>query len=177
MAADANYAVLEWGPGGGANLSAIREIASVIYAVDISAKNLKESGRILTEAGFDAFRPVLLRDDMAAAVRQIETPIEVFLSTAVFQHFPTKEYGIQVLKEVFSVMTSGGCGLIQIRYDNGNPKYAPKPVEEYAQRHITATSYAIDEFWVLLQETGFEPFAIHGVDPRVNYATFTFTKP
>ncbi len=168
--------LLEWGPGGGSNLLASSSIASDLYAVDISQKNLDESGRILKGANFDRYHPILLEGSISDAVGAIDHPIDVFLSTAVFQHFPSKQYGLDVLQAVSSKMPSGACGIVQIRYDNGNPKFAPKSVAEYSRGHITATSYAIDEFWDALVGAKFVPLEVRDINSRINYATFLFKK-
>jgi hypothetical protein len=62
---------------------------------------------------------------------------------------------------------------VQIRYDDGTPKYVQKQ-DDYRSRHVTFTSYPLDEFWELLVAAGLRPLAITAVNSAVNYATFTF---
>lgn len=168
-----NQVALEWGPGGGANAFGLREVCSRYYGVDISEKNLAEAGRMMTAEGRpNYFKPVLLSGDPQTIISDVE-PINIFLSTAVFQHFPSREYGIEVLKALRSMCSPNAGGFIQIRFDNGNPKYRGiASIEEYERGHITANSYAIDVFWDALDAAGFQPLAINGLRTKNNYATF-----
>lgn len=167
-----NPVVLEWGPGGGSNLFALKDIAKTIYAIDVSSKNLDESKRVLAEAGFFDFRPILLKDSIEGALAEVNEPIDIFISTAVFQHFPSKGYGLQVLRATGARLSPSGIGRLQIRFDNGNARYAPKPLHEYKKSHITATSYRVDEFWDALRAAKLDPLAIKNVNSSKNYATF-----
>ena len=128
-------ALLEWGPGGGANLSACAGCFRRLYGVDISGKNLDECARVLAEHDpAPDFRPVLIGDDPTVVSDAINEPIDVFVSTAVFQHFPSREYGVEVLRVVAGLLAPGGLGCVQIRYDNGREKYQQKH-EDYFARH------------------------------------------
>jgi hypothetical protein len=168
--------VLEWGPGGGSNLFALRKLASKLYATDVSKRNLQESGRVLKEGRFTAFQPILLQGSLDEDLDIITDPIDIFISSAVFQHFPSKQYGLDVLAAVGKRLAPNGIGRIQLRFDNGNPRYRPKTTEQYKRSHITATSYALDEFWDALKTAGCQPLAITSINPRNNYATFLFAK-
>ena len=166
--------MLEWGPGGGANVFAFRQITRSYYGIDISEKNLAEAQRMI-RAEADAttvFEPVLLHDDPNEALAQA-SGVQVFLSTACFQHFPSKEYGAQVLKVIRQACARSAIGMIQIRYDNGNPRFMPiQALEQYESRHITANSYALDEFNDLCVEAGFKVHFIADVASKNNYASF-----
>jgi hypothetical protein len=94
----------------------------------------------------------------------------------VFQHFPSKDYGLDVLAVACEIMKPGGLGYIQIRYDDGNPKYAPKNVADYGRQHLFATSYALSEFWSALDDAGLQPLKIANLNTAVNYAAFYFKK-
>ncbi len=169
--------VLEWGPGGGSNLLACASISRRLYGADISSKNLAECARVLAELDpAPEFRPILVGDDPAAVAQAIDEPIEVFVSTAVFQHFPTREYGGEVLRTVAGVVAPGALGCVQIRYDDGTPKYLPKQGDYFA-KHVTFTSYQLDEFWDLLKSVGLAPLEISSLNSKVNYATYLFTAP
>ncbi len=98
------------------------------------------------------------------------------MSTAVFQHFPTREYGGEVLRVVADLLAPGALGFVQIRYDDGTPKYLQKH-EDYFARHVTFTSYELDGFWDLLASVGLQPLDISAVNSNVNYATFSFLAP
>lgn len=170
-------ALLEWGPGGGANLSACAGQYQRLYGADISSKNLAECARVLAEHDpTPDFRPILVEDDPTAVARAVDEPIEVFVSTAVFQHFPSREYGCEVLRIVAGLLAPGGLGCVQIRYDNGREKYQQKH-EDYFARHVTFTSYPLDTFWNLIESVGLRPLDISSVTSKVNYATFSFVAP
>jgi hypothetical protein len=166
--------LLEWGPGGGANLYALAPRVGTMYGVDISAKNLEETGRVLAEIPGSQYVPILLDGDPSTVVGAIDRPVDLFFSTAVFQHFPSQEYGAQVLEAVRQVMAPGGLGYIQIRFDDGKERYRPKSLLEYRKRHLTATSYSLSGFWDLLADSGFRPLQIGHVNTKVNYAKFYF---
>ncbi|MDW9551607.1 MULTISPECIES: methyltransferase domain-containing protein [Sinorhizobium] len=169
--------VLEWGPGGGANAYGLQGISRRYYGVDISEKNLAECQRLMREEGRpDYVVPVLLDGSPLEIIDRVADPVNIFLSTAVFQHFPSKEYGFEVLKALRAVCTKGAAGFIQIRFDNGNTKYRGiDNIDEYATRHITATSYQLDQFWVGIQGAGFRPLSINALGLTNNYATFFMT--
>ena len=78
---------------------------------------------------------------------------------AVFQHFPSREYGGEVLRVVAGLLAPGGLGCVQIRYDNGREKYQQKH-EDYFARHLTFTSYPLDTFWSLIEGVGLRPLDI-----------------
>ena len=107
----------------------------------------------------------------------IDEPIDLFVSTAVFQHFPTREYGADVLRAVADVLAPGALGCVQIRYDDGTPKYLQKQDSYYFARHVTFTSYPLDGFWDLIKSVGLQPLDISGLNSEVNYATFSFVAP
>lgn len=168
---------LEWGPGGGSNLVALLPYCINYTGVDIAEANLDEANRQALEAGFDGFQPIHLVSSPHVEVRRLRHEVDLFVSTAVFQHFPSTEYGREVLSAVSRVMAPGGLGIVQIRFDNGNQKFASKDLSEYREHYLTATSFPIDEFWDLLSETGFVPEACRNIRTDVNYVTYLFQKP
>jgi hypothetical protein len=171
--------VLEWGPGGGANLHGLRNLAATYVGVDISQKNLDEAARMISAVP-DAevrFVPKLLTVEPSKLSAELPA-CQLFLSTACFQHFPSKDYGVEVLRTVFRACQPRAFGIIQIRYDNGNEKYrAIRGLHEYRERHLTATSYGLDEFWAIAKEVGFEPLFVRDFNTRTNYATFYLSVP
>lgn len=168
---------LEWGPGGGTNVFAMRNLCRTYYGVDIAPSNLTECQRMITAEGYgNIFKPILLESSPSDILESVKEPIDIFISTAVFQHFPSKEYGGDVLRAVKKISKPGTIGIVQIRYDNGNEKFSPiKSLSEYKEKHITANSYQIDEFWKLLRDTGFSPLMVRDIIGKVNYATFFFS--
>lgn len=171
-----SYKFLEWGPGGGSNLFALSRFAEIYYGVDISPSNLEEAQRMINEEGFASlFHPILVSDSPSDVINQINDKVDIFLSTAVFQHFPSKLYGAEVLRVANHCLKPGGLGVIQIRFDNGNPKFKPiENLNSYKERHITANSYGIDEFWDLLKTSSFTPISVVKILTFNNYATYFF---
>ncbi|MGP1351975.1 MAG: class I SAM-dependent methyltransferase [Parasphingopyxis sp.] len=168
---------LEWGPGGGANLFALSRLASRYYGIDISNKNLAECQRIADGRNFTGFSPILLAGSPATVIDAIDRPVNAFLSTAVFQHFPSKSYGEEALRTIAKASRSGAIGFIQIRFDNGNEKYRGiRDISEYEEKHIRANSYAIDEFWGLCSKCEFEVLYVSDVSSVANYATFNLMR-
>jgi len=163
--------MVEWGPGGGANLVSFAPQMNTLYGVDISEANLTECLRHLTVLGFTEFRPILIEAGNPEHVLQAGPhDIDFFLSTAVYQHFPSKDYGVRVTRIAFELLRPGGLGLIQIRYDDDTPRFRGK-VRNYQRNAVTFTSYRIPEFWRVLLEVGFSPIAMT-LQPNVNYAYF-----
>ena len=171
-----NHCMLEWGQGGGANAVHFSSDVNTYYGVDIAQANLDECARQFQVRGLKNFCPILIDADQPEdVVQQIEDPIDVFLSTAVFQHFPSKEYGQRVIKVVSRILRERAIGLIQIRYDNGDERFVSKN-RNYRKNAITFTSYQVDEFWELLAESGLDPLNVV-LSPKHNYATYLFEKP
>jgi hypothetical protein len=168
---------LEWGPGGGTNLYACADRFRDLYAVDIAEKNLAESARVLAEKPSAHFTAIHLKGSLAEISIALPDDIDLFISTAVFQHFPSKAYGAEVLELVSKKMAPNSLGIIHIRFDNGNPLYAPKSLETYAQDHITATSYGIEEFWEMLMKVNLNPLFVNRIVRSANAAGFAFAKP
>lgn len=168
--------MLEWGPGGGSNLHAFARTSSKLFGVDIARNNLDEAGRVLAELDRPpVFVPLVVGSDPTVIADVVADPIDVFVSTAVFQHFPSREYGAEVLRTVVRMLSPQALGLIQIRYDNGAARYAQKQAD-YKRQHITFTSYPLETFWDLLVEVGLHPLAITDLRSANNYATFTFSR-
>lgn len=164
--------ILEWGPGGGANLFAFRNKCKNYFGVDISEKNLTESQRMIKEEGQDIFRPVFIRDPNEA-LEQIDEKVDYFLSSATFQHFPSQEYGIQVLETIANLCKKDALGFIQIRYRSSEKRYRGiKKISQYKEHHITANSYEIDQFNDLCNAAGFRVISIRDISSATHYITF-----
>jgi cyclopropane fatty-acyl-phospholipid synthase-like methyltransferase len=167
--------MLEWGPGGGPNAVAFAPEVDTFYGVDISAANLAECGRQLESAGFTSFSPVEIDAARPTDVLDaVPTQVDFVLSTAVFQHFPGKAYGVEVLNVMHRLLDSPGVALIQIRYDDGSEDLRPKD-RDYAKNAVTFTSYRIDEFWQIARDAGFEPLSVV-LAPATCYASYLLRK-
>jgi len=169
--------MVEWGPGGGANAVVFCAEVSEIYGVDISAENLVECRRQLDKSGVDPslFRPVIINaskpDD---CLKYITKPVDFFLSTAVYQHFPSKDYGVHVIKIAHSCLGTDGLALIQTRFDDGSEVLRSKN-RDYEKNAITFTSYKVEEFWRITEDVGFKPLSIILV-PAACYAYYLLRK-
>lgn len=166
--------MLEWGPGGGANATRFADHCQQFYGVDISEANLKECGRQLGEREVD-YQSLLIDVANPESVGDaVTTPLDFFLCTAVYQHFPSRSYGQRVTKTAHSMLKEGALALIQIRYDNGKKKIGPK-VGGYAKNAIHYTTYRQKEFSSLVQRAGFEILDIL-IDPEPSYAFYLLQK-
>lgn len=168
-------AALEWGPGGGSNVLALAPYVRDYYGVDVSGPTLAEASRQAEAAGITSFRPVHLDGEPEDIVQRIDRPVELVVSTAVFQHFPSAAYGRRVLRTMHAVTRPGSLGLVQIRYDDGKPRFRPKS-GDYREHFITYTSYRLDAFASDLMDAGFRVLDIHVTNPGINYAFYVFDR-
>ena len=163
--------MLEWGPGGGANAVHFGPHVERYYGVDISPANLDECGRQLQACGLDHFRSIPIHVDQPESVlAQLAEPVDFFLCTAVFQHFPSKGYGQRVTRIAADALCDGGMALIQIRYDDGSDALRSKD-SDYFTNFITFTSYAVEEYWQVAVQAGFTPLAVV-LRPETRYAYY-----
>jgi hypothetical protein len=167
--------MVEWGPGGGANAVRFSIEVARIYGVDVSDANLRECERQLRKRGFSGFEPCLIpAEQPEKALEYISSPVDLFLSTAVYQHFPSKGYGVRVTEIASHLLVQDGLCIIQVRYDDKKNVFRTK-VRNYFRNAISFTSYSIAEFWGVLCEAGLEPLCV-SLEPRVNYAYFLAVK-
>lgn len=166
---------MEWGSGGGANLVDLVPYAANLYAVDVSTKNLEESCRQVRAVGGNCL-PVQVAERPADVAAAVLAPLDVFFSSAVFHLLPSKPYAAGVVRTAFSTMKPGALGYIQIRYDDGNPKYAPRGASRYRTDHVYAMSWGLAEFWGELMNAGFSPIKIANLNTTANFAAFYFRK-
>lgn len=167
--------IVEWGSGGGANAVKFVEMVDTFYGVDISDSNLKECDRQLEKIGFTNFRKIHIDIDFPEkSLEFLEKPVDLFLSTAVYQHFPSQEYGRQITKIAWKMLSDEGLALIQIRYDDGSRIYKTKK-GDYKKNWRVFTSFQVHTFWQICQEIGFKPIFVR-LEPDVNYAFFFLKK-
>lgn len=167
--------VLEWGSGGGAIAVEMGKGTSAYYGVDVSAENLAECARRCGAEGVGSFSPILIGDTPEKALEGIEGTIDLFVSIAVFQHFPGKDYGRRVLDVVAKLLKPGGMGIVQFRYDDGTERFLPK-TGNYREHFVYFTSYQLVEFWEALKAAGLRPLYLGNFDPKTNYASVYFVK-
>jgi len=163
--------MVEWGPGGGANAVAFAPELASFTGVDISRPNLQQCQQQLASEGFDNFHGIAIDPTAPETVLgECQQPCDLFLCTAVYQHFPSKQYGERVTNLAARLLNRDGVALIQIRYDDGKRKFRAK-TRDYKANATFFTSYAIDEFWTVAESAGFEPLAVR-LNPQANYAYY-----
>ncbi len=164
----------EWGPGGGVNAAVFSREIKNFYGVDISQANLEECGRQLEKRKYAGWHPVPIDVSRPEQVLQKVPRLDFFLCTAVFQHFPSKDYGLRVAKVALDLLANDGFAIIQTRYDDGSERLKSKS-RDYMKNALTFTSYRVDEFWNTMTAIGFEPLAVV-LDPAVAYAFYFLRK-
>lgn len=175
--------VLEWGCGGGAN--AIHFVGEVkrYCGVEIARASLDECGRVLGEAGFQGFQPVLISADTPeSALQRAPGPFDLFLCTYVFELIPGRAYGERIARTAFDLLKPGGLALVQIRYDDGSIRSNQKTAD-YFGNACRFTSYRVEDFWVRMQAIGFQPLYVELFPKQIPglsgdlYAYFAMVKP
>ncbi len=151
-----SWTALDWGCGGGANMSALCRRFRRVIGVEISRPTLEECTRQLGRFGLSNFATVLTDASRPGqALEEIGGDcVDLFFSVAVFQHFPSKAYTREVLEVAAGLLRRGGYGLVQVRYFDGSEKLRQKE-SDYAKNVIYMTSFTTGEFSALLAETGF----------------------
>jgi len=159
-----DHVFFEWGPGGGANLAALMPYARSYYGVDVSQDSLDECALIA---------PVLFKPVFSDGPPPQIGPaawVDVFLSTACFQHFPDRGHGRAVLAELARIAKPGAIGLIQIRYGTADGG------DTYAQRFLSATTWSTDDFADDCRAVGLQPLFPASIQADVRYAYFTLKR-
>jgi SAM-dependent methyltransferase len=175
--------IVEWGSGGGANAIHFMPEVDEFWGVEIAQASLDECARVLSDAGFRGFHPVLIPPDSPERALDLTGgDFDFFLSTYVFELLPGKRYGARVLRTAHDLLRPGGLAIIQIRYDDGSERSTQKTVDYY--RDATRfTSYRVEEFWLLAERAGFRPEYVTLVPRQTEefsgdlYAYFAMVKP
>jgi hypothetical protein len=95
----------------------------------------------------------------------------------VFQHFPSKDYAVDVLRALHAQTAPDAAGFIQIRFDNDNPKYKTiEDLADYKTNYTTSCSFTIDDFYMILQRQGFRVHAMTDINKTSNYITYFLTR-
>jgi SAM-dependent methyltransferase len=148
---------IEWGSGGGANAIHFIDEVDEFCGVEIAQASLDECARVLEDAGFRGFKPVLV--DAAAPEQALEragSGYDFFLSTYVFELLPGRAYAERVLGIAQRLLRPGGLAIVQIRYDDGTERSRQHHLDYY-RNSTRFTSFRIEDFWTLAQRLGFRP--------------------
>lgn len=146
---------LEWGCGGGANIRPMCRHFRSVYGVDVSHATLDNCERQIKGLNLHNFVPVyFLSENPESVLTVVESDtIDLVLSVAVFQHFPSKDYSSRVLKVMRQLMKKGGFALLQIRYFDGSDKLSQKD-RDYARNVVYMTSFTTEEFSNCVADAG-----------------------
>jgi cyclopropane fatty-acyl-phospholipid synthase-like methyltransferase len=168
--------IVEWGCGGGANAVHFAPLAESYVGIDVARPCLQECAKQLDAAGFRNFKPVLIDVSTPETVlTQITEKCDLFLSTYVFEVFPTPQYGMQVLRIARKLLNEGGMAIVQVRYIRDS--WSSQPKRFSYKRHFGGNAYRIETFWDAAEKCGFSPQAVQLVpheklNDNTNYAYF-----
>ena len=167
--------VMEWGSGGGANASAICPAVDRYIGVDISSVNLEEVGRQLQDRGLDNFQPVLISavdpEDAIPAINGSDgAAVDCFLSTAVYQHLPGREYARRVTEVARNLLADDGIAVINIRYWDLKRQIRILR-RSYTDNYAAFNKYTVYEFEVEMARAGFTVMEIR-MQPKTHHAYF-----
>lgn len=142
---------VEWGCGGGANVARLRKIACV-WGVDLCNLTLEvcsvDSGDCTAHTD-GKFVPMLADFSNPEAICDSIHGFDGFLSTATFQHFPSKAYTERIVSMIRKMLRP--CGYVMIQIRRISPQGMMRdPSLPYADRAMVATSYGVEEFRDLL---------------------------
>jgi SAM-dependent methyltransferase len=157
--------VLDWGCGGGTCAVHFAPGGAAYYGLDITEASLGECQRQLLAHGLGNFRPVLVAAaSPEQAPAQVPEPLDLVLSTYVFELLPSQEYGRRVLRVMLEMLAPGGLAFVQIKYTTrrlNSRSYR----WGYAKNLGNMTTYYLEEFWELAADCGFTPQLLH-LEPR-----------
>lgn len=146
---------LEWGCGGGANIRPLCEHFSSAYGIDVSSATLENCELQMKRIGLHNFIPVYISSEHPESVLDNvdSNVVDFILSVAVFQHFPSKDYSLRVLKVIEQLLKKDGFALIQTRYFDGSEKLMQKN-HDYARNVVYMTSFTSEAFTEQVKEAG-----------------------
>lgn len=163
---------LDWGCGGGALLRALdaAQLEPTEYiAVDVSKATFDHLPTDLPKTRIIKLEPHETTLLNAASV-------DVLCSFSAFQHFPSRQYGLEVLREMRRLAKPGALGFVQTRFYEPGDRNDPANVEgrPYSERYLFSCAYQVSEFWSALQRAGFTPSSVE-LEPYRGYAWYRFT--
>lgn len=157
--------VLEWGSGGGANAVHFAPDASEFIAVDVSEPALAECRRQVATVAETTFTPVLISVQRPEdAVDLVPGHVDLFLCFYVIELLPSRDYARRVMEVAARLVRPGGLAVVQVKYQTRSPLTWSR-TWAYRRGVASMTSFAIDEFWSLADDCGFDPHSVRLV-PR-----------
>jgi len=152
------HEMVEWGVGGGANAIVFLSVFNRLFGVDIAQKTLDECGRQVDRV-FEGKRKLSL---FLADINNPEGVIiaapsaDLFLCTAVFQHFPYKAYGLRVLSVVRNLLRDSGIAMISFRTPYRTPRHKRRIHKEYRDNIARFCLFHFKEYERLVELAGLE---------------------
>lgn len=138
--------VLDYGCGGGAITIPLLKAGCEVYSADISRDALNETISAASRHGLsEGLRPVKLDVRDPAQTIGAGRPYDAIITTAVFQHFPSREYSGLILGLFSQVSHKGTQAVVQMREDTGSEQFQPK-TGDYRSQAITYTSHTKEDF-------------------------------
>lgn len=171
--------VVEWGCGGGANAVEFssRLDLDAYYGVDVWEATLVECERQLGLRGHESrFHPIFVPlDNPETVLGKVAEPVDLFICTAVYQFFPSAEYGARVTRIAHQLLRPGGLALLQIKYCQEPSQDAASPTTSYASNPARFTLYRLEDFWRLTVNCGFKPLGL-SLEPSAASAYYYLRK-
>jgi len=168
------HSLVDWGSGGGSNAAAISPIVDRYFGVDISQSNLDECMRQTQRLGITNFQPILIPAVRPEEVLEHVNEADCFLSTAVYQHLPGRNYARRVTDIAKRLLTDDGIAVINIRYSN--LKRQVRNWRRSYKSHATHFNhYTVWEFEMEMAYAGMEVMEIH-MQPLTHHAYFFLQK-
>ena len=166
--------VLEWGSGGGSNAAAICPTVDRYFGVDISQSNLEECVRQTEALGLKNFSPIHIPAAYPEEVLEQIDAVDFFLSTAVYQHLPGRNYARRVTDIAVRLLDDDGIAVINIRYSN--LKRQNRIWRRSYIRHADSFNhYTVWEFQKEMENSGMDIMEIR-MQPLTRHAYFFLRK-
>jgi len=152
-----NGEALEWGCGGGSNIISLYNYFPRVWGLEIAAPSIEECQTQVKRRGISNFKGILIESGNPESVlKAVKTEsLDFIFSTAVFQHFPSKEYTVRVLRVMRALLKNGALAWVQVREFDGSPKLRQKETD-YASNMIYMTSFTCEEFSEVIKNCGFD---------------------
>jgi len=170
--------MVEWGCGSGINVLQLGKRFKTVHGVDISQANLNECKKnwdVSYSTASNTFNPILIDISNPEAVLQDLKSIDVFWSTACYQHFPSPAYGLRINQIAYNLLKPSGLAIIQIRYPRHSAKLVANTGNNYDTTVLTRTCYKLNQFRNHLSNQGFTILS-HVVKYQPGYVFFIAQK-
>jgi SAM-dependent methyltransferase len=173
--------LLDHGCGGGAITSKLAPFCDRVIAADPSPQALDQCARLVQEAApATTLRRFMVNIEDPGSIRNVDEPVDWFVSTHVFGLHPSRQHSAEVLRAAFDIVRPGGAALIQIKYTDGSLLTRSRTRRYTARTLANMTTWQVPEFWSLCEEIGWEPENVKIVEKSPvdrNCAYYTLRRP